>query len=153
MRPWFDFWVGTIHWRRVRLPLQYSWASLVAQLVKNLPAMQETWVRSLGWEDPLEKRKATHSSILACIQYTVHGVTKSWIRLSDFSLSLFSLMLGKIEGRRRGQRTRWVDGMTDSMDIEFEQALGDGEGQGSLACCSPRGCKELDMTERLNNDN
>ena len=40
-------------------------ASLVAQLVKNLPAMQETWVRSLGWEDPLEKEKATHSSILA----------------------------------------------------------------------------------------
>ena len=36
-------------------PLQYSWASLMAQLVKNLPAMQETWVRSLGWEDPLEK--------------------------------------------------------------------------------------------------
>ena len=44
-------------------PLQYSWASLVAQLVKNLPAMQETWVRSLGWEDPLEKGTATHSSI------------------------------------------------------------------------------------------
>ena len=36
---------------------------------------------------------------------------------------------------------------------EFEQALGDGEGQGSLACCSPWGCKELEMTERLNNDN
>ena len=46
-------------------PLQYSWASLVAQLVKNSPAMQETWVRSLGWEDLLEKGKATHSSILA----------------------------------------------------------------------------------------
>ena len=46
-------------------PLQYSWASLVAQLVKNLPAMRETLVRSLGWEDPLEKGKATHSSILA----------------------------------------------------------------------------------------
>ena len=46
-------------------PLQYSWASLVAQLVKNLPAMWETWIRSLGWEDPLEKGKATHSSILA----------------------------------------------------------------------------------------
>ena len=46
-------------------PLQYSWASLVAQLVKNPPAMQETWVQSLGWEDPLEKAKATHSSILA----------------------------------------------------------------------------------------
>ena len=40
-------------------------AFLVAQLVKNLPAMQETWVQSLGWEDPLEKGKATHSSILA----------------------------------------------------------------------------------------
>ena len=46
-------------------PLQYSWASLVAQLVKNPPATQETWVRSLGWEYPLEKGKATHSSILA----------------------------------------------------------------------------------------
>ena len=45
--------------------LQYSWAALVAQLVKNLPAMWETWVGSLGWEDPLEKGKATHSSILA----------------------------------------------------------------------------------------
>ena len=42
------------------------WASLVAQLVKNLPTMWETWVRSLGWEDPLEKGKATHSGILAC---------------------------------------------------------------------------------------
>ena len=40
-------------------------ASIVVQLVKNLPAMRETWVRSLGWEDPLEKGKATHSSILA----------------------------------------------------------------------------------------
>ena len=46
-------------------PLQYSWAPLVAQLVKNPPAMRETCVRSLGWEDSLEKGKATHSSILA----------------------------------------------------------------------------------------
>ena len=46
-------------------PLQYSWASLVAQLVKSLPAMQETWVQFLDWENPLEKGKATHSSILA----------------------------------------------------------------------------------------
>ena len=45
--------------------LQCSWASLVAQIVKNPPAMQETWVQSLGWEDPLEKGMATHSSILA----------------------------------------------------------------------------------------
>ena len=46
-------------------PLQYSWSSLVAQLVKNPPAMWDTWVQSLGWEDPLEKGMATHSSILA----------------------------------------------------------------------------------------
>ena len=46
-------------------PLQYSWASLVAQLVKNPPAVQETWVQSLGWEDPLEKGTATHTSMLA----------------------------------------------------------------------------------------
>ena len=45
--------------------LQYSWTSLVAQLVKNPPAMRETWVRSLDWEDPLEEGMATHSSILA----------------------------------------------------------------------------------------
>ena len=46
-------------------PLQYRWASLVAQLVKNSLAMRETWVRSLGWEGPLEEEKAPHSSILA----------------------------------------------------------------------------------------
>ena len=50
------------------------WISLVAQLVKNLPAMQQTWVQSLCWEDPLEKGKATHSSILAWrIPWTKHG--------------------------------------------------------------------------------
>ena len=67
-------------------PLQYSWASLVAQLVKNPPAMWETWVQSLDWEDPLEKGKATHSSIPAWrILWTiVHGVAKSQTQLSDF---------------------------------------------------------------------
>ena len=45
-------------------PLQYSWALLVAQIVKNLPAMWESWVRSLGWEDPLDEGIATHSGIL-----------------------------------------------------------------------------------------
>ena len=45
-------------------PLQYFWASLVAQLVENPPAVRETWVQSLGWKDPPEKRKSTHSSIL-----------------------------------------------------------------------------------------
>ena len=67
-------------------PLQYSWASLVAQLVKNPPVMKETLVRSLGWEDPLEADMAPHSSILVwripmhrgAWQATVHGVAKSW---------------------------------------------------------------------------
>ena len=65
--------------------------SLVAQLVKNLPTMQKTWVPSLGWEDPLEKGTATHSSILAwripwrgeAWQATVHGITKSQTQLSN----------------------------------------------------------------------
>ena len=65
----------------------FFWASHVAQLVKNQPAMWETWVWSLGWEDPLEKGKATHSSMgslensMDCI---VHGVTKSWTQLRKF---------------------------------------------------------------------
>ena len=58
----------------------------MGQLVKNLPTMWETWVQSLGWEDPLDKGKAIHSSILAWrIPWTiVHGVAKSQTRLSDF---------------------------------------------------------------------
>ena len=58
-------------------------ASLVAQRVKSLPAMWETWVQSLGQEDPLEKEMATHSSILARkIPWTEPGVPKIWIQLS-----------------------------------------------------------------------
>ena len=72
-------------------PLQYSWASLVAQWVKNPPAIQETCVQSLGQEDPLEESMATHSSILAwsismnreAWWATVHGVTKSQTQLSN----------------------------------------------------------------------
>ena len=58
----------------------------MAQLVKNLPAMQETWVRSLDWENPLEKGKATHSQFSGLensMDYIVHGVTKGRARLSD----------------------------------------------------------------------
>ena len=65
-------------------------ASQVAQMVKNLPAMQEMWVQSLGQEDPLEKEMATHSNILLgnpmdreAWWTAVHGVTKSWTRLND----------------------------------------------------------------------
>ena len=69
----------------IRYPHQYSWASLVAQMVKNLPIMRETSVRSLGWEDSLKEGMATHSSILAwripmdrgACRATVYGVAKS----------------------------------------------------------------------------
>ena len=72
-------------------PLHYSWAFLVAQMVKNPPAMWQTRVRSLDWKDSLEEGMATHSSILAwripmdrgAWWASVHGVTKSQIRLSD----------------------------------------------------------------------
>ena len=56
---------GRSHGEGIGYPLQYSWASLLAQSIKNLPAMQETWIQSLGWVDPLEEGMATHPSILA----------------------------------------------------------------------------------------
>ena len=69
-------------------------ASLIAQLVKSPPAMQEIPVQFLGWEDCLDKGKATHSSILAWripwIIYIVHGVAKSRIQLNDFHFHAYS---------------------------------------------------------------
>ena len=92
-----------------------SWASLVAQLVKNLPATQETWVGSLGWEDTLEEDMETHSSILAwsipwteepsmdrgAWRATVYGVTKNWTQLSNKTLMLGGMGAGG-EGDDRG---------------------------------------------------
>ena len=77
---------------RIGYPFQYSWASLVAQTVKNPPAMWETWVRSLGGEDPLEKvpngspfQSSGLENSMDCI---VCGVAKSWTQLSDFHFPL-----------------------------------------------------------------
>ena len=72
---------------------QNSWASLVVQLEKNPPAMRETWIQFQGWEDPLEKGKATHFSILALnsMVFIVQGVAKSWTQLSDFHTHTTSL--------------------------------------------------------------
>jgi len=85
-------------------PLQYSWASLMAQMVENPPPMQETWVPSLSWEDPLEKGKATYSSILAWrIPWTkepawlqsmgLQRVRHHWVTFT-FSLSCLTLEKG-----------------------------------------------------------
>ena len=59
-------------------PLQYSWASLVAQLVRNLPAMRETWVQSLGWEDPLEKGTAAPVATPVFWPGEFHGLYSPW---------------------------------------------------------------------------
>ena len=74
-------------------PQQDSWSSLVAQLVKNPSAIQEIWVRFLDYEDPLEKGKATHSSILGLensMECIVHGVAKSQTGLSNFHFHFHS---------------------------------------------------------------
>jgi len=75
-------------------PLQYSWAPLVAQLIKNLPAVWETWVQSLGWEDPLKKGKATHSSTLAWrIPWTVYS---PWGHKESDTTERLSLSLSEV---------------------------------------------------------
>ena len=90
-------------------PLQYSWASLVAQLVKNPSAMQETWVQSLTWEDPLEKGKATHSSILAWrIPWAVHWVAKSRTQLRDFHFHSLSMVIVHIYWALGLCQTQWA---------------------------------------------
>ena len=75
--------------RQIKSRLVDQGVSLIAQLVKNPPAMQETWVQSLGWEDPLEKEKATHSSILAWrISWTVQSMGSQKLnRTEQLSLS------------------------------------------------------------------
>ena len=80
----------------------------LAVLVKNLPVVQETWVRSLSWKDPLEKGKATHCSILAWrIPWSVHGVTKSQTRLSDFHFHRASLVAQLVKNPP-AMREAWV---------------------------------------------
>ena len=70
---------GRSHGEGTGCPFQYSWASLVAQIVKNLPAMQKTWVQSMGWEDPLEEGMVTHSSIT--VSNVRSKLTKTTIKL------------------------------------------------------------------------
>ena len=86
---------------RIGYPLQYSWASLVAQLVKNPPAMRETWVRSLGWDNPLEKGKATHSSILAWrIPWPLQSMGSQGVR-HDWATFAFTFMWLQSDGGQR----------------------------------------------------
>ena len=109
---------------------------------------------------PWTARRSNHS-ILKKIspEYLLEGLTLKLMlqnsghlmpRADSFEKTL---MLGKIEGRRTGrQRTRWLDGITDSMDVSLSKLQEIGEGQGSLLCCCPWGCKGSDMSEQLNNN-
>ena len=116
--------LGRFPGEEIAYPLQYSWAFLVAQMVKNLPAVWETWVPSLSWEDPLENNMATHPSILAWIipldrgawWATVHGIPKSQTRLSAqhstrriylFVIKDYSLQCSCLENPRDGEAW-WV---------------------------------------------
>jgi len=137
-------------------PLQYSWASLMAQLVKNPPALWETWVQSLDWEDPLEKRKATHSSILSWrIPWTVYSPLGCKESDTTERLSLHSVI----------GLPRWLSGSelpANAGDVGLIPGLGRslGEGNGNplwysclkhpkdrrLVVYSPWGCKRSQTT-------
>ena len=107
---------------------------------------------SMSGREQLDSCMCLCAHVCACVCAGVHPSPPQGAR--EGGLRIPSLMLGRIEGRRRWgrQRIRWLDGITDSNGHEFEQTLGGGEGQGSLVCCSPCGCKESDMTERLSNN-
>ena len=108
---------------------------------------------------PWTARRSNQSILkVICPEYSLEGLVLK-LKLQYFGHLMWrtdslekTLMLGKIGGRRRrgSQRIRLLDGITDIDGHEFEQAPGVGDGQGSLACCSPWGHKELDTTEWLN---
>ena len=130
-------------------PLQYFWVFLVAQVVKNLPALWETWIQSLGWEDPLEKGTWMFTG------RTDAEAPVFWS--SDESRWLIEKVpdAGKDWGQKEKRASEdemagihhWCN------EHELGQTPGDGEGQGRLECCSPWGRKELDMTGQINNSN
>ena len=124
-------------------PLQCSWAPLVAQQVKNPPALGETWVRSLGWEDPLKKGKATYSSILAWrIPWTclVHGVAASGLAEQ---LSLSPSLVAQSVKNPPTVRETWVRSLGWEDPLEVGMATHSSilawriYAQRSLAGCSP----------------
>ena len=102
-------------------PLQYSWASLVAQMVKNLPAMQETWVQSRSWEDPLEKGKATHSSNI-CFPGGSDGKASA-CNVGDLGLIPG---LGRSPGGGKGYPL-WYSGLENSMNCIVRGGLKESE--------------------------
>ena len=109
-------------------PLQYSWAALVAQLVKNPPAMWETWVQSLGWGDSPGEGKSyplQYSGLENSMDCRVHEVAKSWTRLSDFLFHFLSrshqqrAVLGGL-GRNPQCRESWHEAPRTSLSFHID---------------------------------
>ena len=129
MLPSNPYWSSTFYIGKLRRP----WASLEAQLVKNPPAMQETWVQSLGWEDPLEKGKATRSSILAWrIPWTVKSMGSqraghNWATFSfTFTFTNTIKFLFKIRVSQREytqQCAHWKHTTFTFVEVSFSQCL------------------------------
>ena len=108
-------------------PLQYSWASVVAQLLKNLPAMKETWVPFLGWEDLLEKGTATHSNILAWrIPWTVYPWGHKELDMTEWlSLTIHGWTYASTRGCMIPNYLSFCDGNNHSWSlIRFINSLG-----------------------------
>ena len=128
----------------------------MAQLEKNLPAMQETWVRPLGWEDPLQKGKATHSSSLAWrVPWTVQSLGSQRVGHNG---TTFTFTLG-LPGGSEGKASACNAG-DPGLIPGLGRSSGEGRGnplqysclencmdRGALMGYSPPSCKELDMTE------
>ena len=131
---------------RIGYLLQYSWASPVAQMEKNLAAVQETWVQSLVWEDPLEDGMATHSSILAwkiprergVWRATVHGVAESdmteWLNTAHTSQNSCSVSL------KIFLRTDWLGLRPIIFHLECHANIPCGFSV-KLETCSPSNCQ------------
>ena len=176
--PRFGSWVRKIRWRRDRLPTPVFLGFPRGSVGKESTWMWETWIWSLGWEDPLEKGKATQFSILTWrIPWTVWSMGSQrdghdWatftftsalnIHWKDWRWSSNTLATWCQEPTHQKRLKSWErlkaggEGLTDAEMVgwhhqlnghEFEQTLGVGEGQGSLACCSAWGHEELDMTQ------
>ena len=128
----------------------------MAQLVKNLPAVWESWVRSLGWEEPLEKGNATHPSILAWrIPWTeeprgLHGITKCQTCLSNLGFPSNS-DVKSLPAMQDTQVLPWVRKIPWRRKWQPTPGLLPGKSHGwrSLVCYSPWGRKEWDSTKRL----
>ena len=137
---------------RIGYPLQSSWASLVAQLVKNLLAMWETWVWSLGWEDPLEKGKAIHSSILAWrISWTVWSMGSQRVGhdSATLTLTLIAQLVKNPPAMQGPQFKSWVRKIPWRRDRLPTLVFWPGEFHRLYVCRSPWGGKESDTTEQL----